>query len=137
MFKVGVAESEGGFKMCVFACASSVRPPLEKGGQGGLRGKAGTFGRCDNSAKWTAVPELCLRLRLRGDTPPFSRGDAAQRNPDEDKDCTRRTLRGDTPPAPPSQGGDDLAPPSQGGDERDGIRMKTRLVQDELFITRA
>ena len=35
----------------MFLFASSVRPPLEKGGQGGLKGIASTLGRCDNSAE--------------------------------------------------------------------------------------
>ena len=49
--KLGFTEIKGWIQDVCFCCASSVRPPLEKGGQGGLKGIAHTLGRCDNSAE--------------------------------------------------------------------------------------
>ncbi len=78
--------------------------------------------------------------RANGTSPPYDGGQGGLRgiastlgpcdNSAEDSPSRNRTrlwLRGDTPPAPPFKG----------GTTRNGIRTKTRLVQDELFNTPA
>ena len=84
--------------MCFCCVLSAYSPPLEKGGQGGLKGIASTLGRCDNSAE---------------DSSPGTAHEAV-------------VTRGYPP-----------APPSERGGRRNGRWMKSRLLQDELFITRA
>ena len=74
--KLGFTELEGRIHDVCFCCASSVRPPLEKGGQGGLKGRASTLGRCDNSAEDSRPGTAHQAVVTRGypPCPPFSRG---------------------------------------------------------------
>ena len=94
---LGFTELEGRNQDVCYCCASPVRPPLAKGGQGGLKGIASTLGRCDNCA---------------GDSRPGT----AQPG------CGYAGI----PPLPPLL---------KGGTTRNEIRIKIRLVQDDLFIT--
>ena len=99
--KLVFTELEGRNQDVCFCCTSSVRPPLEKGGQGGLRGIAGTLGRCDNSPEDSRPGTAHQAVVTRGypPCPPFSRG-GRQRNPDEDKACARRPFHHPTRPLP-------------------------------------
>ena len=74
--KLGFTELEGWIQDMCFCYASLVRPPLEKGGQGGLEGIASTLGRCDNSAEDSRPGTAHQAVVTRGypPCPPFSRG---------------------------------------------------------------